>query len=121
MCFDLDGATKIAKLQSFQLLSQEYICSLHNINLYDTKRLIQKNLDVSMDDPVFMKASNCFKKLPCVTPNSAEWDVSDHFDNISTRCDAYMYVILSKDEKEFKLGQLPHKHSTKFWLVSEMG
>ena len=85
------------------------------------KRLFQKNLDVSMDDPVFMKASNCFKKLPCVTPNSAEWDVSDHFDNISTRCDAYLYVILSNDEKEFKLGRLPDKHSTKIRAVSGMG
>ena len=37
---------------------------------FDKKSVKIMNLDVSVDDPVFMKAGNCLKKLPSVSSHS---------------------------------------------------
>ena len=39
-------------------------------NRFGKKSVKIMNLDVSVDDPVFMKAGNCLKKLPSVSSHS---------------------------------------------------
>ena len=85
MRLDLDSASKVSELQSFELLCQENICSL---NSRSSLKMVQEqnikgrlmllfinNLDVSVDDPVFMKTSHCLKKLPRVSSNSEESEI----------------------------------------------